>query len=194
MHPFDASRLATSPALWPPMPSATTNRPRATRTLSSFCGRSDPGGWPIPTAAQPSPHHHASASLRLQHGVADLDAVARGGAARSPPSLLPLWNEPFVDPRSSTIGWPSSSKIRAWMLRHEGVVLDHDRAAGVAPDRDLARRARTRAAARLGFERPPAGRPVPAAAPRPPALATRPVRRTAPRRRSAKWGRRPARG
>ena len=64
-----AMALATSPARWPPMPSATAKTGAATTRESSFSVRT----WPVSVAA---PIAERSPSLGLQHGVADLEAVA----------------------------------------------------------------------------------------------------------------------
>src|SRR5262250_813413 len=54
---------ATSPALWPPIPSATTKRPRlaSTRSESSFVGRRP--GWVAPWAASDMRHDYSVAPL-----------------------------------------------------------------------------------------------------------------------------------
>ena len=64
-----ASWAATSPARWPPMPSATMNTPSSASDVVLVVGRMRPGSVVrTPATARPL--------LRLQHRVADLDAVA----------------------------------------------------------------------------------------------------------------------
>ena len=96
-----ASALATSPARWPPIPSATAKTFALGEEVVLVVG---PDATRVGGRAPAQVGH----SLRLQHRVADLDAVARveqvGAVQR-----LPLWNVPFVEPRSSTIAWPSTS-------------------------------------------------------------------------------------
>ncbi len=78
--PSTAIWLATSPASWPPIPSATTNAVSVTRRLSSFSGRTRPLSVADPIRSS-AIARHSGPSLRLDHGRADLQAVALDGAA-----------------------------------------------------------------------------------------------------------------
>src|SRR6478735_6609950 len=129
-----AISLATSPARCPPIPSATTNSPSPAWWLSSFWARSCPA-WV--TAAHLNVAITAVPSLRLEHRVADLQAVAD------------LDRAPLVDAGAVEVRAVAGRKIvddHAPLGERDpgvvpgevGVVDDRDRVVRFAPDRDLA--------------------------------------------------------
>src|SRR5690349_7084730 len=73
-----AVALATSPARWPPIPSATAHSPRAssTRTLSSFSGRPRPTSVRAPDDSLMGTPPAPGSLDDLQDRLADLELVA----------------------------------------------------------------------------------------------------------------------
>ncbi len=123
--PSTAIWLATSPASCPPMPSATTNAVVVTRKLSSFSGRMRPVSVAAPTRSSATigstlwsdracPHRRVRDGWD-RHEVRHCASINVVPTCRRSPwcsnlapiSFTPLWYVPLVEPRSSTIGWPS---------------------------------------------------------------------------------------
>src|SRR5438309_9134854 len=132
-----AVALATSPARWPPIPSATAHRPAAssTRMLSSFSGRPRPTSVRAPEenltwGTPPTP-----GSLDdLQHRLADLELVApvqRHGLAQ------PVTVEERAVGRAEVLHERAAvADVDAGVeLGDVGVVGQRHRAAGGPPDR-----------------------------------------------------------
>ena len=111
--PSTAISLATSPARWPPMPSATTNTVGRRGGCPRCPAGRDPCRWPI-RPAQRSP---AIARTAPPARWADLDAVARVEQLRRRRAGRRCgtcrWSS--RGPRPSR--WPSSSKMRRWSWR-----------------------------------------------------------------------------
>src|SRR5688572_31080163 len=87
---------ATSPALWPPMPSATTKRPRSgsTRNASSFVVRRP--GWVTPWAASDMGHDYSSIGLYTLYTPGRADPSA----------------SPHTRPRECRAGtWPGCRRV-----------------------------------------------------------------------------------
>ena len=101
-----ASWLATSPALWPPMPSATAKRPSTASSESSLAWRTGP----VSVAAPQAKRVTAAPSRCCRSGGGHPAAATIG-----PETLWRLSQVPLVEPRSSTSHCPSRVNTRAWI-------------------------------------------------------------------------------
>src|SRR5262245_40281282 len=130
------------------MPSATTNSPSPAWWLSSFCVRSCPS---CVTAPHLSVAITLFPSLRLEHGVADLDAIshldrAPLGDARAV-EVRPVARREVVHD-DAAVGELDPRMV----TREVGVVGDHDRVVRLAADADHTADRVRRAAAVLRFQ------------------------------------------
>ena len=108
-----AVELASSPAAWPPMPSATTSSVRPAYPESSLSRRTMPTSdfaayrrnWVIA-----APYRCSCRVVRPTRTLAPTRRTV------GPVIRVRSIHVPFVEPRSSTIHWPSDGKNRACRL------------------------------------------------------------------------------
>src|SRR5689334_2273082 len=142
VRPSSAVALAISPARWPPMPSATakSSSRRSTRYESSLPSRT----WPVSVDAPETilirrsrPAAGCGRSLdQLHHGLAELHAVA-GAQADRLDHRLAVEQRAVGGAEVLHVGIVAAHEDPRVHLRHERVVVEHDRAARAATDAQL---------------------------------------------------------